>query len=211
MSSQDGDSQAISPQQGWDSIHATLDRSRSSMYVAGWTTIMLMWGAIVAAGNVSTFAIESWASSFADDYPWFPGPLWGALGLMGMVGSSVIGHRASKRNASGPAATAAGIRVLAYWLTVVASAFAIPAASGLWAGDPDPVAIGGVAIGVVALGYVLFGILHHPAVAAVGLGIAASYYLPAHYAGDAAPIFSAVLILAVVLLAWLWIRKSSAA
>ena len=123
MPGQDGDSQAISPQQGWESIHATLDRSGSSMYVAGWTTIMLMWGVIVATGNVSTFAIETWASSFADDYPWFPGALWGTLGLIGMVGSSLIGHRASKRNASGPAATAAGIRVLVYWLTVVASAF----------------------------------------------------------------------------------------
>ena len=211
MSSQDGDSQAISPQQGWESIHATLDRSRSSMYVAGWTTIMLMWGVIVATGNVSTFAIETWASSFADDYPWFPGPLWGLLGLIGMVGSSLIGHRAGKRNASGPAATAAGIRVFAYWLTVAAAAFAIPAASGLWTGDTDPIAIGGVAIGVVALGYVLFGILHHPAISAVGLGIAASYYLPAHYAGDAAPIFSAALILAVVLVAWLWMRKDDIA
>ena len=211
MPGQDGDSQAISPQQGWESIHATLDRSRSSMYVAGWTTIMLMWGVIVATGNVSTFAIETWASSFADDYPWFPGALWGTLGLIGMVGSSLIGHRASKRNASGPAATAAGIRVLAYWLTVVASAFAIPAASGLWTGDTDPIAIGGVAIGVIALGYVLFGILHHPAISAVGLGIAASYYLALHYAGDAAPIFSAILILAVVLVAWLWMRKDDVA
>ena len=211
MTSQSAEDQPISPQQSWDSIQATLERSRSSMYVAGWTAIMLMWGVIVATGNVATFAIETWASSLADDYPWFPGPLWGALGLIGMIASAVIGHSASKQNAMGPAADAAGLRVFGYWLAVIAAAFAIPAASGMWAGDTDAAAIGGVAIGVIALGYILFGILHHLAIAVVGFGIAASYYLPAHFAGDAAPLVSAALILAVVLVAWLWIRKSNAA
>ena len=201
----------ITPEQGWQSIHATLDRSRSSMYVAGWTHIMLLWGAIVAVGYLSMYAIETLAPVFAEDYPWYPGPLWFGLTIPGMIGSSIIGYRASKRNAAGPSARAAGLRVFGFWMTVVAAAFVIPAASGLWTADSDPIAISGVAIGIVALGYVLFGILHHAAIALVGLGIAAAYYLPAHFAGDAAPLLSAVLILAVVAVAWAWIRRSRVA
>ena len=73
------------------------------------------------------------------------------------------------------------------------------------------IAISGVGVGIVALGYILFGIMHHLAIALVGLGIAASYYLPTHFAGDTAPVVSAVLILAVVVVAWVWIRKSHVA
>ena len=211
MEDQDSEGQQITPEQGWTSIHATLDRSHSSMYVAGWTNIMLLWGAIVAAGYLSMYAIETLAPVFAADYPWYPGPLWFGLTIPGMIGSSIIGHRASKQNASGPSATAAGLRVFGFWMSVVAAAFVIPAASGLWTADADPIAISGVGVGVVALGYILFGIMHHPAIALVGLGIAASYYLPTHFAGDPAPVVSAVLILAVVAVAWVWIRKSRVA
>ena len=157
------------------------------------------------------YAVETLAPVFADDYPWYPGPLWFGLGIPGMIGSSIIGYQASKRNASGPTATAAGIRVFGFWMTVVAAAFIIPWASDLWTGDSDPIATRGVGIGIVALGYVLFGIMHHLAIALVGLGIAASYYLPSHFAGDVAPVLSAVLILAVVSVAWVWIRKSRVA
>ena len=212
MRDRDIEGQPITPEEGWASIHATLSRSHSSMYMAGWTTIMLLWGAIVATGYLSMYTIETWAPGFATDYPWYPGPLWFGLAVPGMIGSMVIGHRASKQNASGPSATAAGLRVFGYWMSVVSAAFIIPAASGLWtAADADPIAITGVAIGIVALGYLLFGILHHPAIALVGLGIAAAYYLPTHFAGDATPLVSAVLILAVVAVAWMWARKSHAA
>ena len=91
---------------------------------------------------------------------------------------------------------------------MVAACFIIPAASGLWTADVDPIAISGVAVGIVALGYILFGIMHHLAIALLGLGIGASYYLPRHFAGDAAPVVSAVLILAVLVVAWVWIRKN---
>ena len=128
-----------------------------------------------------------------------------------MVGSSIIGYRASKQNASGPSATAAGLRVFGFWMSVVAASFIIPAASGLWTADVEPVGIAGVGVGIVALGYVLFGILHHLAIALVGLGIAAAYYLPTHFAGDVAPAVSAVLIVAVVAVAWAWIRRQRAA
>ena len=211
MRKQDNEGQRVTPEQGWTSIHATLDRSHSSMYVAGWTNIMLLWGAIVALGYLSMYTIETLAPVFATDYPWYPGPLWFGLTIPGMIGSSIIGYRASKQNASGPSATAAGLRVFGFWMSVVAAAFIIPAASGLWTADPDRIAISGVGVGIVALGYILFGIMHHLAIALVGLGIAASYYLPTHFAGDAAPVASAVLILAVVVVAWAWIRKSRVA
>ena len=211
MREQESEGQQITPDQGWRSIHATLDRSRSAMYVAGWPNIMLLWGAIVAVGYFSMYAIETLAPMFADDYPWYPGLLWSGLGISGMIGSSIIGHQASKQNASGPAATAAGLRVFAFWITVVAAGFIIPWASGLWTADSDPVAIRGVAIGIVALGYILFGIMHHFAIALVGLGIAAAYYLPERFAGDVAPVLSAVLMLAIVAVAWVWIRKSRVA
>ena len=211
MRKQDSEGQRITPEQGWTSIHATLDRSRSSMYMAGWTSIMLLWGAIVAVGYLSMYAIETLAPAFTTDYPWYPGPLWFGLVIPGMIGSSIIGYRASKQNASGPSSTAAGLRVFGFWMSVVAASFVIPAASGLWTAGTDPIAIGGVGVGVVALGYILFGILHHLAIALVGLGIAASYYLPTHFAGDAAPVVSAALIIAVVAAAWVWSRKSRAA
>ena len=211
MRNRESEGQQIGADQGLSSIHATLDRSHSSMYMAGWSSIMLLWGAIVAVGYISMYAIATWAPGFAADYPWYPGPLWFGLGIPGMIASSVIGHQASKRNATGPSATAAGLRVFGFWIAVVAAAFAIPAASGLWSADLDPVAIAGIGVGVVALGYVLFGILHHPAIALVGLGIAASFYLPTHFAGDVGPLLSAVLIVAVVASAWVWTRKTRAA
>ena len=211
MQNQDREGQHITPEQGWRSIQSTLDRSHSAMYVAGWPTITLMWGAIVALGYFSMYTVETFAAGFADDYPWYPGPIWFGLAIPGMIGSSLIGYRASKQNVSGPTATSAGLRVFAFWMTVVASAFVIPGASGLWTTDADQVAIRGVAIGIIALGYVLFGIMHHLAIALVGLGIAASYYLPTEFGGDAGPVLSAVLILAVVAVAWVWIRKSNSA
>ena len=211
MRDRDSEGQQITPEQGWTSIHATLDRSRSSMYVAGWTNIMLLWGAIVAVGYFSMYAIETLAPVFATDYPWYPGPQWFGLAIPGMIGSSIIGYRASKQNAIGPSATAAGLRVFGFWMSVVVASFIIPAASGLWTADADHIAISGVGVGIVALGYILFGIMHHLAIGLVGLGIAVSYYLPTHFAGDAAPVVSAVLILVVVVVAWVWIRNSRVA
>ena len=211
MRNREGEGQPISAERGWASIHATLDKAHSSMYMAGWTKIMLLWGAIVAVGYLSMYAVETLAPEFAADYPWYPGPLWLGLAIPGMIASSLIGHRASAKNASGPSARSAGLRVFGFWMAVVAAAFVIPAASGLWAAEFDPVAIAGVAVGIIALGYVLFGILHHPAISLVGVGIAASFYLPAHFAGEAAPVLSAVLIVVVVAAAWAWTRKSGAA
>ena len=89
-----------------------------------------------------------------------------------------------------------------------AAAFVIPAASGMWIEGTDSAAISGVAIGIVALGYILFGIMHHAAIALVGLGLAAAFYVPTFFVGDAALVVSAALMLVVVAVAWVWIRKS---
>ena len=44
------------------------------MYVAGWPSIMLLWGGIVAIGYLSQYLVQTLAPGFADNYPWFPGP-----------------------------------------------------------------------------------------------------------------------------------------
>ena len=207
MASKDNPGKQITPEEGWESIQSTLDRSRNSMYVAGWPNIMLLWGGIVAIGYMSQFLVQTLAPGFADNYPWFPGPLWGGLGFVGMVGSSLIGHRASKENATGRTATGVGIRVFFFWISVVAAAFIIPGAAGMWAADADSAAIPDVVVGIIALGYVLFGIMHHPAISLVGLGLAAAHYVPSYFAGDASPAVSATLMLVVVAVAWVWIRN----
>ena len=211
MKNQNREEQRITSEDAWESIHATLDRSRSLMYVAGWPSILLLWGAIVSVGYLTQFVVETAFSTFAADYPWFPGPLWGVLGTIGMIGSSILGHRAGHANSDGPTATRAGLRVFFFWMTVVTAAFIIPAASGLWTIESNGLAISGVAVGIVALGYILFGIMHHKAIALMGVGIAAAHYVPSYFAGDFSNAVSAALILTVVAIAWTWIRKTSVA
>ena len=199
---------ALPPDESWSAIHTTMDRARSSMYVAGTTTILLLWGAIVALGYFSQYAIQTLASDFAAGTPWYPGPLWGVLATAGMVGSALIGHRASREIAAGDAARSAGIRVFLFWLAVLAAAFLVPVAAGLWTAGDAGVAIPRVTVGIVALGHVLFGIMHRPAIAAVGAGFAAAFYLPSYLAGDAALAVSAAATLIVVALGTAWIRRS---
>ena len=133
--------------------------------------------------------------------------MWGMLCAVGMVSSAVIGHRAGKEVSVGDAARSAGIRVFLFWMAVMAAAFLLPAAAGMWNAEDGP-NIPRVAIGIVVLGYVLFGIMHRPAIAAVGVGIAAAFYIPSYLAGDAALAVTAGATIAVVILGWAWIRRS---
>ena len=172
-----GETGAGTPEESWRDIHETMDRARSSMYVAGTATIMLLWAAIASLGVGSQYAILTLASEFAERSPWIFGVLWGILMVPGMVGSGLIGRRAGRKIAPGDAARSAGIRVFLYWLAVVVAVFLIPAAAGMWnAEDGDN--IPGVSIGIVSLGYILFGIMHRPVLAAVGVGFAAAFYIP---------------------------------
>lgn len=205
MQESDGGAAALTPQESWQTIHTTMDRARSSMYMAGTATILLLWGAITSLGIISQYALESF--EIASRSPWIIGSMWGVLATAGMVGSAIIGHRAGGRDAAGDAVRSAGIRVFLFWLAVVAAVFLIPAAAGMWT-EESAHQIPHVAIGIVALGYVLFGIMHRPVIAAVGVGIAGAHYVPSYLAGDAAPIITAAAILAVVALSAAWIRRS---
>ena len=131
------------------------------------------------------------------------------MGALAMIGNSIIGHRAGKKLSQGDTARNAGIRVFAFWMTVVAACFLIPAAAGMWNSDSGEM-IPGVAVGVIALGYILFGILFQPMLVAVGAGLAASFYLPGHFAGDTALAFQGAATLTVCVLGALWLRRASA-
>ena len=207
MQRSDSENTALTPQESWRTIHESMDRSRSSMYVAGSATILLFWAAIAAVGSGSQYAIMTLAPEFADRNPWIFGVLWGVLMVPGMVGSAIIGRRAGRKIAPGDAARRAGIRVFLYWLAVVVAMFLIPAAAGMWnAEDGDN--IPRVTIGIVSLAYILFGIMHRPVLAIVGVGFAAAFYIPNALLGDVAiPVPGGLMLVVVVLGAW-WIRKS---
>ena len=207
MQRSDGEAAGLTPQESWKAIHATMEEARSAMYIAGTATILLLWGVIVSVGFISMYATETMAPDFATRSPWIAAPLWGVLVVAGMVGSAIIGSRAGSRDASGDAIRSAGIRMFLFWLAVVAAAFLVPAAAGMWteeAGEKIPY----VAIGIVALGHILFGIMHRPVIAAVGLGLAAAFYVPSYLAGDAALLVSGVAMLVVAALGAAWIRRT---
>ena len=208
MDISDCETGAATPEESWCTIHETMDRARSSMYVAGTAPIMLLWAAIASLGVGSQYAILTLASEFAERSPWIYTVLWGVLMVPGMVGSGFIGRRAGRKMAPGDAARKAGIRVFLYWLAVVVAVFLIPAAAGMWnAEDGDN--IPGVAIGIVSLAYILFGIMHRPVLAAVGVGFAAAFYIPNYLVeGDEVMLVSAALMVVVVVLGAWWIRKS---
>ena len=200
MRESDSETAALTPEESWRDIHETMNRARSSMYVAGTPAIMLLWAAIATLGVGSQYAILTLASEFAERSPWIFGALWGVLMAPGMVGSGIIGRRAGRKIAPGDAARSAGIRVFLYWLAVVVAIFLIPVAAGMWNaenGDKIP----GVVLGIVSLAYILFGIMHRPVIATVGVGFAAAFYIPNYLvSGDAAMLVSAALMLSVVAL-----------
>lgn len=108
---------------------------------------------------------------------------------------------------AGDNSRSAGIRVFFFWFAVMLAAFLIPAAAGMWTAEAGQ-NVPHVAIGIVSLGYVLFGIMTSPALAVVGAGIAAAFYLPSYLAGDIALAVSAAATLLVVALGTAWMRRS---
>ena len=107
MGVSDGEIRAGTPEESWRSIHETMDRARSSMYVAGTATITLLWAGIASVGVGSQYAIMTLAPDFAERSPWIFGLLWGVLVVPGMVGSGIIGSRAGRKIAPGNAARSA--------------------------------------------------------------------------------------------------------
>ena len=197
----------LTPHESVQAVHATMDRARSSMYVAGSATILLLWAAIVSVGLGTQYAIQTLAPDFVDRSPWISGVLWGVLMAMGMVGSGITGSRASRKISQGQAARSAGIRVFLYWLAVVAAMFLIPAAVGMWNAE-DGHKIPGVTFGIVSLAYILFGIMYRPALAVVGVGLATAFYVPYILLDEVAiPVAGGLMLLVVAIGAW-WIHKS---
>lgn len=197
----------LTPEEGWRTIHHTLAQSQSSLYLAGTAYILLLWGGIVSIYFLFQFAIAELAPSFEDNYPWYPGPLWGIIGACGMIGSAMIGHREGSRNADYATAKSAGLRVFAFWVAVVAAAFLVSGAAGLWS-EEGAEKIPHVTFGIISLGYVLFGIMYRPALVAVGVGMAAAFYIPDYLAGDFAALGTGVGMLAVAVAGALWMRRS---
>jgi len=200
----------LTPQEGWRTIHHTLAQSQNSLYLAGTAYILLLWGALVSVYFFALFAIAGLAPGFQASYPWYRGALWMVIGTQGMIGSALIGHHEGSRNADHATARSAGLRVFAFWMAVIIAAFLISAAAGLWTADRAE-NIPHVAIGIVCLGYVLFGIMHRPALAVVGVGMAAAFYMPAYFAGDFAALGTGAGMLAVTVFGAAWIHKSGQA
>ena len=207
METFDEGADALTAQESWQAIHTTMDEARSSLYVAGSAGIMLLWGVIVSVAYFSEYAISTLASDFAAQRPWYPGPLWGSLCMVGMVGSSIIGHRASERLAAGTAARRAGLRVFFYWITFTVGAWLILWAAGLLTGDDWEATVRAI-LGFAALAWILFGIMTRVVIALTGAGFAIAYFVPHYLLDDAALAMSGVLNLVTFGLAFAWIRKT---
>ena len=207
MQTFDEGADGLTAETSWETIHVTVDEARSSMYLAGSAAIMLLWGVVTSVGYLSMYAVYTLTPGFAEQWPWFPGPLWGGLAMAGSAGSSILGGRAGQRLASGTAARRAGMRVMFYWMALTVGGWLILTAGGLLSGDSwePPVRAG---IGIVALGYILFGVMTRLVFAATGVGIAAAFYVPHYLLDDAAFGVSGVLSLATFVLAFWWIRKT---
>ena len=82
-----GDEARLSPEEGWRTIQATMEEARSSMYVAGTATILLLWGHIISLGYLAEYALGTVLADFRDDNAWVSAPLWIALVAAGMAGS----------------------------------------------------------------------------------------------------------------------------
>ena len=203
----DADANKLTAEESWQAIHTTMDDARSSMYLAGSTAIMLLWGVIVSVGWLSQYAIETLATDFAERWPWFPGPMWAVLGPVGGMSSSIIGRRASREMAASEAARRAGIRVFLFWVTLTVAAFLLTGAAGLWNAENGE-NIPRVWVGMAALGYVLFGIMHRPVIAVLGLGFAAAFYIPNYLLGDVALAVSGAALLAMTAAGFAWVRKT---
>lgn len=194
-------------QESWRTIHESMDRARSSMYIAGSAPILLLWTAVAAVGVSTQYAITALAPDFADQSPWIFGVLWGCLMVPGMTGSAFIGRRAGRKVALGDAARSAGIKVFLYWMTVVAAMFLIPAAAGMYNGE-DGEQIPMVTLGIVSLAYILFGIMHYAVLAVIGVAFAAAFYIPNVLLGDVAMPVSGGLMLAVVGIGAWWMHRN---
>ena len=203
----DTDVNKLTAEEGWQAIHTTMDDARNSMYLAGSTAILLLWGVIMSVGWFSQYAIETLATEFVESRPGVSGWVWAVLGPVGGVSSGFIGRRASRRIAASEAARRAGIRVCLFWVTLTVAAFLLTAAAGLWNAE-NAEHVPRVWVGMAALGYVLFGIMHRPVIAVLGLGFAVAYYIPEYLLGDVALAVSGSAMLVTTAAGFAWVHKT---
>ena len=207
MDTHDERADALTAEESWQTIHTTVDDARNSMYLAGSTAIMLLWGVIVSVGYFSHYAIETFATEFAENRQGYPGLLWGGLALVGGVSSGIIGHRAGSTMATSGAVRRAGIRVACFWSSVVGAALFLTAVAGSW--NPENAETSPrIFVGVIALGYVLFGIMHRPVISVLGLGYAAAFYIPEYLLGDAALAVSGMAMVAMTAAGFVWVFRN---
>ena len=207
METSDEGADALTTEESWQAIHATMDDARSSLYLAGSATILLLWGVIISVGFLAQYSVLTLVPDFAEQRPWFTGPLWGGIGTVGGVGSGIIGHRAGQRLAAGDAARRAGLRVFFFWISIVVGGFLILMVAGLIDADRAEDATRAW-IAIVALAYVLFGIITRVVIALTGLGFAVAYFVPHYLLGDAALAVTGVLTLLTFGLGFAWIRRT---
>ncbi len=201
------DTAVLSPDEGWETVHATVHSARSAFYTAGSTAILLMWAGIISIAYLAQYAVATFAADFADDNPWYPGPLWAIITFPGVIGSMVIGTRAGNALSPGRTMQSAGIRVFAYWMTVIVAAGMLPGAAGLW-NESGAEKIPFVLLGVFALGYVLFGILNRTVIAVFGVGMAVAFYVPHYVFDDVAPAVSGIAMLVLLATIAAWVRRT---
>ena len=208
MARLEGDKDQPTAQESWRTIHESMDRARSSMYIAGSAPILLLWAAVASVGVSTQYAITALGAGFCGPEPV---DLRGALGVSDGAGDDRERvDRAPRRGAKvaqGDAARSAGIKVFLYWMTVVVAMFLIPVAAGMWNGE-DGEQIPMVTLGIVSLAYILFGIMHHAVLAVIGVAFAAAFYIPNALLGDVAMPVSGGLMLAVVALGAWWMHRN---
>ena len=66
METFDESADALTTKESWQAIHATMDDARSSLYLAGSATILLLWGVIISVGFMTQFSILTLAPDFAE-------------------------------------------------------------------------------------------------------------------------------------------------
>ncbi|MXY03870.1 MAG: hypothetical protein F4190_03355 [Acidimicrobiales bacterium] len=207
MANDSDDAATLSAEEGWQTVRSTIHGARTAMYTRGSTAILLMWAGIISTAYLAQYAVATFAADFADENPWYPGPLWAIITFPGVIGSMVIGQRAANVVSPDTAMRNAGLRVAGYWMTLVTAAGLLPGAAGLW-NESGAERIPYVLLGVIALGYVLFGILHRPLIAVFGVGMAVAFYVPHYLFGDVAPAVSGIAMLVLLAMIAMWVRRT---
>ena len=194
MQEPDGEARALTPEESWRDIHETMDRARSSMYVAGTATITFTLGRDSLAGSRLPVRHPDAGIRIRGAQPVdFRGAVGHPDGA-GYGGKRV--HRtAAPAGRSQPATPLAAPAIRVFPLLARGGCSDVPhsGGSGECGNSEDGDKIPSVAVGIVSLAYILFGIMHRPVFGGGGArGFAAAFYIPNYLVdGDEAMLVSA--------------------